>query len=103
MFWHCCARRPNVSAVLLDCLAAAKAECTATSYSGTVCHFKSFCQLHGHDFPNFLSVAVTQFVLHHIIQQTGFSFFATIKPALTHLERTLDHPTAFTLAVDLLL
>jgi hypothetical protein len=79
------------------------AEGTATGHSGTVCHFKSFCQLHGHDFPNFLSVAVTQFVLHHIIRQTGFSFFATIKPALTHLERALDHPKAFTPAVDLLL
>jgi hypothetical protein len=101
----------------LDCLAAAKAECTATSYSGTVCHFKSFCQLHGHDFPNFSSVAVlhghdfpnfssvavTQFFLHQVTGQSGLSFLATFKPALTYIEQALDHPAAFTLAVDLLL
>ncbi len=76
---------------------------TVTGNSNTVRCFESFCQLHGHDFPNFSSVAVTQFVLHQVTCQSSFSFLATIKPALTYLKHALDHPTAFTPAIDLLI
>jgi hypothetical protein len=94
---------PTSQAALLDCLAAAKSKGTVSGYSNTVRRFESFCQLHGYEFPHFSSVAVTQFVLHQVTRQSGFSFLATIKPALTYLEQSLDHPTAFTPAIDLLI
>ncbi len=37
------------------------------------------------------------------IHESGFSFLATIRPALSYLEQAFDSASSFTLAVDLLL
>jgi hypothetical protein len=59
--------------------------------------------LHVHAFPHFSSAAVIQFILHHDIHESGFSYLATIKPALSYLEQAFDRASSFTPAVDLLL
>jgi hypothetical protein len=66
-------------------------------------HFQAFCLLAGHSFPYFTTEAVTQFVLHHAVRHTGYTFRSCIKPALVYLEIAMGKATSFTPTIDLLL
>jgi hypothetical protein len=94
---------PALSAAALDCLTAAKAPGTVKSYSTVVKHFKAFCLLAGYSFPHFTTEAITQFVLHHAVRHTGYTFLSCIKPALVYLEVAMGKTTSFTPTIDLLL
>jgi hypothetical protein len=84
-------------------MAASKASGTVAAYSHTARRFEDFCHLHGHPFPYFSSEAVTHFVVHQDIRQSGYTFLSTIKPALSFLEAAMNRPTALTPTIDLLL
>jgi len=73
------------------------------SYSTVVQHFQAFYLLDGHPFPYFTIEAVTEFVLHHAVRQTGYAFLSCIKPALVYLEVATGKASSFTPTIDLLL
>jgi hypothetical protein len=72
------------------------------SYTTVVQHFQAFFLLAGHPFPYFTIEAVTEFVLHHAVRQTGYAFLSCIKPALVYLEVAMGKASSFTPTIDLL-
>ena len=96
-------RAPTLHAAATRCFLAAKAPGTVRSYDLAIRGFQSYCEQSSLPFPAFTSDTVTQYILHLDTVHAPFSFYRTLKPAITYFEAAQGSVTAFNPTIDLLI
>ena len=96
-------RAPTLHAAATCCFLAAKAPGTVRSYDLAIRRFQSYCEQSSLPFQAFTSDMVTQYILHLDTVQAPFSFYKTLKPALTYFEAAQGSVKVFNPTIDLLI
>ena len=94
---------PTLHAAATRCFLAAKAPGTIRSYDLAIRRFQSYCEQSSLPFPAFTSDMVTKYILHLDTVHAPFSFYKTLKPAITYFEAAQGSVTAFNPTIDLLI